>query len=415
MRLLFMGIASGGREVLAHKLRSFLTLFGIVLGAASLVGMLGVVKGLLRGWETMIYETGGIERISVNSKPPPDIQREIAPLSPGRTLNDVEAILDAVPVAQRVSAEVMIPGGARLYFQGRATGQNVRGILPATFVMDHFEVAQGRLIGELDLERQNQVVVLGASIAEALFARGLDPLDRVITINGQPFTVIGVLKDYRIAASGSGPGGGRVGQKNYAVFIPLTTAQTLYRIDENVDVLTVQLRSIDDMANAQDQIRNVLTYTHRGIQDIWLETREDLLQRFEETRKSYVRSLGGVAAIGLIVGGIGIMNVMLASISERVREIGVRRALGAKRTDILVQILAESLTLAVAGGLLGMVASVILIKVLQKVVVDANRPELSVGALFIGIACSAVVGVLAGLYPAIRASRLSPVEALRTD
>ena len=409
-----MGMASGWREVLAHKLRSFLTLFGIVLGAAALVGMLGVVKGMLRGWETMIYETGGIERISVNSRPAPESQREKAPLSPGRTMKDVEAILTAVPLAQRVTAEVNIPNGARLYFQGRATGQNVRGVLPATFIMDRFEVAQGRLLGELDLELQTQVVVLGASVAETLFPRGIDPLDRVITINGQPFTVVGVLKDYR-QAGGGGPGGGRVGSKNYAVFIPLTTAQTLYRIDENVDVLSIQIADVADMAEAQDQILNVLTHTHRGIQDVRLETREDLLQQFEKTRDSYMFTLGGVAAIGLIVGGIGIMNVMLASISERVREIGVRRALGAKRSDVLVQILAESLTLAIAGGLFGIVASVGLIAVLQKVAMDNNRPELSPAALLIGVLSSGVVGVVAGLYPAIRASRLSPVEALRTD
>jgi putative ABC transport system permease protein len=413
MRLLFMGVASGCREVLAHKLRSFLTLFGIVLGAAALVGMLGVVKGMLRGWETMIYETGGIERITVNSGPAPESQRERAPLSPGRTMNDVEAILDAVPLARRVSAEVNIPNGARLYFQGRATGQNVRGVLPATFIMDRFEVAQGRLIGELDLELQTQVVVLGAAIAQTLFIRGIDPLDRVITINGQPFTVVGVLKEY--ASPGSGVGGGRVSSKNYAVFIPLTTAQTLYRIDENVDVLNVQLADIADMPHALEQIKNVLTHTHRGIQDVRLETREDLLNQFEKTRASYMYSMGGVAAIGLIVGGIGIMNVMLASISERVREIGVRRALGAKRMDILVQILAESLTLAITGGLLGIVASIGLIVVLQKLSLESSRPELSPAALVIGVASSGLVGVLAGLYPAIRASRLSPVEALRTD
>jgi putative ABC transport system permease protein len=415
MRLIFMGIASGGREVWAHKLRSFLTLFGIVLGAAALVGMMGVVKGLLRGFETMIYETGGIERISVTSGPPPESQRENAALSPGRTMNDVEAILTAVPLAQRVTAEVNIPNGARLYFQGHATGQNVRGVLPATFIMDRFEVAQGRLIGELDLELQTQVVVLGAYIAQTLFVRGIDPLDRVITINGQPFTVVGVLKDYYLASGGGGGGSGRVSSKNYAVFIPLTTAQTLFRIDENVDVLSVQLADVADMPVALEQIKNVLTHTHRGIQDVRLETREDLLASFERTRDSYYISLGGVAAIGLIVGGIGIMNVMLASISERVREIGVRRALGAKRTDILVQILAESLTLAMAGGVFGIVASVGLIVVLQKLAVEANRPELSPGALVVGIASSAAVGVLAGLYPAIRASRLSPVEALRTD
>ncbi|MCE2863458.1 MAG: ABC transporter permease [Opitutaceae bacterium] len=410
MRLLFLGIISGWHEVLAHKLRSFLTLFGIVLGAAALVGMLGVVKGLLRGWEAMIYETGGIERISVQVKRPPDVQREKAALSPGRTLNDVDAILAAVPLAQRVTAEVTIAGGSRLYFQGRATSQYVRGVLPASFVMDRFDVESGRLIGELDNELQTQVVVLGATVAETLIPRGLDPIGQNITINGQPFTVVGVLKEYQFAM-----GGGRYNTKNSAVFIPLTTCQTLFRLDENVDVLNVQLADIADMPHALEQITNVLHQTHRGIQDTRLETREDLLQRFEETRKSYVYSLGGVAGIGLVVGGIGIMNVMLASISERVREIGVRRALGAKRTDILVQILAESLTIAVAGGIVGMVASMGLIAILQKVVVASNRPELSPAALVIGVVFSGLIGVLAGLYPAIRASRLSPVEALRTN
>ena len=150
MRQILMGIGSGWNEVLAHKLRSFLTLFGIMLGAAALVGMLGVVKGLLRGMETMIYETGGIERISVMSRPAPEAQREIAALSPGRTLNDVDAILAAVPLAQNVTAEVTIPGSGRISFQGRATWQNVRGVLPATFVMDRFDVQMGRTIGDLD-------------------------------------------------------------------------------------------------------------------------------------------------------------------------------------------------------------------------------------------------------------------------
>ena len=411
MRLLFMGIGSGWSEVMAHKLRSFLTLFGIVLGSAALVGMLGVVKGLLRGWETMIYETGGIERISVLSRPAPEAQREIAQLSPGRTMNDVDAIIAAVPLAQRVTAEVTLRDGARLAFQGRATWQNPRGVLPATFIMDRFDVQMGRTIGELDNELQTQVVVLGAQIVSQLFPPGIDALDRVVTINGLPFTVVGVLKEY-VAPVGSGGG---FSAKNQAVFIPLTTMQTLFRIDENVDVLNVKVADVADIPVALEQISNVLTYTHRGIMDIRFETREDLLQRFEETRRSYVVSLGGVAVIGLIVGGIGIMNVMLASINERVREIGVRRALGAKRTDILVQILAETLTLAVAGGVLGMVASIGLITILQKVVVEANRPELSPAAMAIGVLFSGIVGVVAGLYPAIRASRLPVVEALRTD
>jgi ABC-type antimicrobial peptide transport system permease subunit len=309
-----------------------------------------------------------------------------------------------------VTAEVTIPNGGRISFQGRATWQNVRGVLPATFAMDRFDVQMGRTLGDLDNELQTQVVVLGSAIVDQLFPRGTDALDRVVTINGQPFTVVGVLREYH-----AGMGGGGFSSKNSAVFIPLTTLQTLFRLDENVDVLNVKVADVAHIPIALQQIANVLTHTHRGIQDIRFETREDLLQRFEETRRSYVVSLGGVAVIGLIVGGIGIMNVMLASINERVREIGVRRALGAKRTDILVQILGESVTLAGAGGLLGMVASVGLIKLLQQIVVEGNRPELSPAALVIGVVFSGLVGIVAGLYPAIRASRLSPVEALRSD
>jgi ABC-type antimicrobial peptide transport system permease subunit len=408
MRVLLLGVFSGWAQVRAHKLRSFLTLLGIVLGAASLVGMLGVVKGLMSGWEAMIYETGGIERIAINTQSAPESQREIAALSPGRTIKDEEAIVAAVPLAQRVTAEVNIQP-ARLYYQGRAAWPQIRGVMPDTFTMDRFEAGSGRLIGELDLERQAQVAVVGSRIAEDLFPPGIDPLECVLTINGQPFTVVGVLPPYRF------PGGGEWYMKNRAVFIPLTTAQTLFRTDERVDAINIQVTDIAQVRNAVEQVGNVLQQTHRGVRDYRLDTREDMLARFEETRNSYAYSLGGVAAIGLIVGGIGIMNVMLASISERVREIGVRRALGAKRTDILVQILSESLTLAVAGGALGVAASIGLVALLQKVVVAQNRPELSPAALALGILFSALTGVIAGIYPAVRAARMSPVEALRTD
>jgi putative ABC transport system permease protein len=408
MRVLWLGIISGWSEVRAHKLRSSLTLLGIVLGAAALVGMLGVIKGMLSGWERMIYETGGIERITINEQSAPESQREIAAISPGRTVLDVEAILAAVPRVRRVAAEVAVRP-ARLHYKGKAFWPQVRGVLPDSFPLDNFTAERGRLIGEIDLERQAQVAVIGSMVVDQLFSKGAEPLGELIAINGQPFTVIGVMPEYRY------PNGPPMMWKNQNVFIPLTTAQTLFRTDEKVDNLSVQMQDVSDVRGAVEQISNVLLQTHRGISDVRIETREEMLARFEETRRSFTWSLGGVAAIGLVVGGIGIMNVMLASINERVRELGVRRALGARRMDILVQILSESFTLAVGGGLFGIVASVGLVAILQKVMIQQSRPELSASALALGVLFSALTGILAGLYPAVRAARMSPVEALRSE
>ena len=413
--MLFLnGMRNGLRETLGHPVRSLLTLVGLVCGVASLIAMIGMVHGMLADWRAFLYETGGLEKIGGKEERPPEFQRHLVGVSPGRTQRDALAVWRNVPGVTHISPEWAFDqyGGSEARRNGRKSGDNmIYGVLPDVLVINRYQVARGRFVTALDGDRARCVAVIGTQVARDLFAPTEDPLGQTITLNGQPFKVIGIFADYQFMQGGRNV----VAWKNRVVCLPLATALKRFAGSERLTWLNFRAGDPDRLAEVVDGIQNTLVTMHRGLQDFSLETQEERAIAYRKTERSLKTSIGGIAGISLFVGGIVVMNIMLASIKERVREIGVRKALGARRRDIFLQLMAEALTISALGGGLGVAAGVGLINLLIWLLPGQPPPVLLPSAVLLGFGASLVTGVLAGVYPAVTAARLDPIEALQYE
>ncbi len=405
------GLWMGLKEIWANKFRSILTMIGVILGVAALVGMIGIIDGYFDSNEQWIIETGGLEKLAVMPEEPPEEQQSIAGRSPGRTMVDAEAIRAGVPLATSVSPEVDLRG-AQLQRRDRVMRMRAQGVEPDILAINNYEIERGRMLGRVDLERFAPVVVIGTSVVRDLFDPHEDPLGATINVNGLPVEVIGILKHYEKMWGGRNV----MEWKNRIAFLPITTVQQRLTGDLQLTWLNVEARDVRFLDDLVEQLENTLLQTHRGIRDFRIETKQEMVEEFKESRRTVMVAMSGVAAISLLIGGIGITNVMLASISQRIREIGIRKAVGARPFDIFLQFVAEATSLSIVGGLLGLLASAGLIRLLVAAFASQNIvPRLSVTALIIGFTFSVGMGIVAGLYPAVRASRLDPIDALRYE
>jgi ABC-type antimicrobial peptide transport system permease subunit len=409
-----LGIWNGVGEIRAHKLRSLLTVTCVLLGVASLVLIAAFISGLFRQWEIYSQEMGWAQKVQVEDQVPPDEQTHIAAISPGRTLADAQAIQQYSRYAAAVSPVVQVRGS--LTFNGKVYSERVQGVTPGVLIVDRYQVARGRFITDLDLQRAEPVIVLGSQPVREIF-KGVDPMNQVVQVNGQPFRVVGLMKHYEEMDGEYNI----LERKNRTAFIPITAAQLRVSGRDLLDDLNVRVNDVSNLGRLVDEVNAILTRTHRGIRDFEAYTEQESIAQLNAMRRNFFVVGCGVGAITLLVGGIGIMNLMLASINERVREIGIRKAIGAWNRDIFVQYIAESITLSAFGGLLGVGVGIVCVRMLRHAMgsgggtMGSSPPVLSVPAVVIGLGFSVVVGVIAGLYPAFRASRLDPIEALRYE
>ncbi|TVR51150.1 MAG: ABC transporter permease [Puniceicoccaceae bacterium] len=401
-------LAHGFKEIWAHKFRSALTMSGIVLGVCALVGMLGVIEGLIQNMKAFTDTRGGWEKFSVVDETVPEEQREIRFLSPGRTYRDVEAIRQTAPLVTHVAPRMNLWWAHAQYGNRREWGR-LFGVTPEQQDVARYEVSEGRFIGDLDSEYFHSVCVIGSDIANALFP-GRSGIGERIQLRGQLFTVVGVLRHYEAMQGGENT----LRWRNRSVFIPIGTAIKRFAGHDRLDQLDLQVARLDDLPAGMEQVENIILATHRGILDFRVVNQIEELQAIADTYRRMRIGLGSVAAVSLLVGGLGITSIMLASVNERIREVGIRRAVGARGGDIFLQFLSEALLLSVVGGILGVAAGVGLIQVLTPLLPE-TPPVLLPKAMLLGLVFSAGLGFLAGIYPALRASRLDPMEALRYE
>ncbi|MFH1496841.1 MAG: ABC transporter permease [Verrucomicrobiota bacterium] len=405
----FSGILNGLGEIWAHKLRSFLTMLCVMLGVVSMVVITGFVEGMFTSWSKNLSERGGLEKVSTGNTEPPARQEAVARLSRGLTLGDALQLKRDLPPGFVVSPEYEVR--TTLFRRGKRDWVRLQGTTSSILAINRYEVDRGRFFTELELRDSANVVVLGTWVAQRLFNRDEDPVGRFIDINGQPFKVVGVLKHYELMFRDWNT----LRWKNDVAFIPITTGINKVGRNEKLAWINVQVDDVERLNDTVDTITNVLATRHNGIFDFKVSTSEGELASFAESKKNSVFFAGVIGAVTLIVSAIGIANLMLASINERVREIGIRKAIGATGRNIFGQFVVEAVALSLCGGLMGMAVSIGAIHGLQAMVPPENAPVLSTSAFVVGFIFSVIAGVLAGIYPALQASKLDPITALRYE
>jgi putative ABC transport system permease protein len=396
-------------SLLANKMRSGLTVLGIIIGVAAVIAVLAIGNGTQEsilgeiqgvGTNLLFVMQGGSEDVS-NPKP--------------LTLSDAEALSDQFSAPSIDGVAPVLNGRVEVTFAGENKSTTVVGVTPDYAPVRNVALSEGEFISDTDLAGRSAVVLLGTEVADDLFGRKSGLVGEKVRIEGQPFRVLGVLEE---------KGGSAMGSEDDQILVPMTTAQTrlLQRSTPNqIDVIYVQAVDSDAVPNASLEISQILSSRHRtmiGEEDFSILSQQDFLDLASTITGVLTIFLGGIAAISLLVGGIGIMNIMMVSVVERTREIGLRKALGARRIDILSQFLIESSLLSILGGFIGILLGWALSMIVEQIAAGSGTPivpAMTLEAVLLAVLFSAGIGIFFGLYPANRASMLEPVEALRYE
>ncbi|NEQ41694.1 MAG: FtsX-like permease family protein [Okeania sp. SIO3I5] len=391
--------------LLANKVRSSLTMLGIIIGNASVIAMIGIGESAQKFVNNQITALGPNILFIVPGSPKAQRRSVLRPQT--LVLADAEAIASQVPTVKEVAP--ILNANELVSYRNKNASSNLVGTAPEFLTVRNFDVAKGRFLTDLDLQRQENIVALGSELAAQLFGNE-NPIGKRVRIKNTSLQVIGVMA----------PKGNNLGNnEDMKAFIPITTMAN--RIvgrsspyGTQVTLISVSVKDENSMEAAQFQIENLLRLRHKIIyeDDFTVRSQKDLLQTLGGITSALTLLLASTAAISLVVGGIGIMNIMLVSVTERTKEIGLRKAIGASQKDILVQFIIESVILSVAGGLVGTgigISGVLILGVLTPL-----ETGIPVGAIAIACGVSGVIGLFFGVFPARQAAKLDPIVALRS-
>ena len=423
----------GIKSLWMHRLRSTLTMLGVIFGVCSVIAMLAIGEGASQAAQEVIKQLGSTNLIIETAKPP-EKQTDTGKVETvhkyGLTYTDAESVHNTIPDIQVIVPVREIAQQEARYLNRPKVAIRVIGTIPWYMEISAVRLVRGRFLSSIDLNHQQNVCVIDEDVASKLFTFD-DPMDKDVRIQGNYYRVVGVVgagasadgqnKFSNDTVAVTNPTGGVVGN----VYVPLTTAKTRFTelsasfSSGNRSIERVELQKIIVKVNSDEQVlpmRDILEASLARLHeksDYRIVVPLELLRQAARTRRIFSIVLGSIAAISLLVGGIGIMNIMLATISERTREIGIRRALGARKRDIIVQFLSETLLLTLTGGVLG----IILGSLIPFLVTYFGRMPtvITASSLVLAFGISALVGIAFGLYPAYRAANMDPIESLRHE
>ena len=417
----------GLRSLWLHRLRSLLTVLGIVFGVCSVIAMLAIGEGASYEAQEQIKSLGS-QNIIIRSIKPPEEQKvsnqgsQSYVLNYGVSYTDAERIQATIP-----GVTVILPARVirdYVWNISRRVDCEIVGTVPWYPTMRNQPVALGHFFTGNDMASRSSVCVLGAEMVSRLFPRE-SPLGRHVRVGGDYYQVIGVMEAHGHEANTDSSTEEKDKSAAFRMFVPLETIKMRYGDivmrhrsgsfeAERVELheLTVKVASLEQVTGVAEAIKTVLERNHKK-KDYQIDVPLEMLRRAERTKQIFNIVLGSIAAISLIVGGIGIMNIMLASVTERTREIGIRRALGARRRDIIVQFLVETVMLSGIGGIMGVLLGVTIPFIVSHFA--GMKTIITFWSPLLAFSISALVGVVFGIYPAIRAANMDPVEALRHE
>jgi len=405
-------IAESTESLLHHKLRTLLTLLGMIFGVGAVIAMLSIGKGAERE-ALQLIDTMGVRNIILKAKVFEESKlKEIRETSPGLTLQDLQAARETLPFLNTYSAGKQVKVHS-LFTEAGESDAEVWGVTPTHLEMANLSMNRGRFLLPFDDLIYAHVGVIGSRVAQVLFP-GQDPLGKHLKINHVWITVVGVLKDKNLIKD-EFQGITLKGEQNN-IYVPLQTALKMFRFgpyESDIDEFRVQLKRPITSGSAASTLAYLMRRRHKEIDDYEMIVPEALLEQHRKTQNIFTIVMAFIAGISLLVGGIGIMNIMLATVLERTREIGLRRAVGARQKDIRQQFISETVTISAIGGLAGIFFGFALSLAIGAVTGWAVGWSI-VSVLLSFIVCT-VIGLASGIYPALQASRLDPIEALRHD
>lgn len=391
------------RSLIANKLRTFLTTLGIIIGVASVISMISIGEGAKKQTLSTISKFGtNIISVKPGQKKSRHVQTgKVTTL----TFEDANAIRDHVMLITGVAPQVY--QSAQLKFGHKNSQTTVRGSSPEYAQLANFELAQGRFFNNEEVRTTKRVCILGATVAKNLFEES-NPIGQTIKVDGNNYFVIGQM-EAKGALSWWDP--------DDQIFIPISTAQKRLFGINHVQSIDIQAKNMEDLEIIKQEIESLLRRRHNIREgkenDFYVQNSSQWLNSWGDAARTFTYLLGGIAAISLMVGGIGIMNIMLVSVTERTREIGIRKAIGAKKREIMEQFLIESAFISLLGGLVGIALGVAISKAVSKI--GGWDTVISLQTILLAFGFSVGIGIFFGYYPANKASSLNPIDALRYE